>query len=224
MVSIVIPALNEERTIGVLLESLRAMKGSTEVIVSDGQSEDRTGEIAASAGAVVVRCGRGRGLQQRAGAAAAAGDVLWFLHADSVVSPDSLKAIYDALADPRVIAGNFRLVFDGDGLTSRQMTWIYPKLQLLGLSYGDAGIFVRRTSYEKIGGFKAHPLFEDLDLIRRLKPLGRFAHLDCPIRTSSRRFEGRNYTRAWMTWIALQLLYWAGVSPSRLSRWYRPAQ
>lgn len=224
MVSVVIPALNEENRIGVLIASLRSLTGDKEIIVADGGSSDRTVDVAASNGARVVRCPRGRGIQQREGAAAASGDVLWFLHADCRPAGDALRAMETALLDRRVVGGNFRLIFEGNGSAPRQMTWLYPKLRLLGLSYGDAGIFVRRSAYDEVGGFRPMPLFEDLDFVRRLKPMGRFAHLDCPIRASSRRFEGRNYGRAWATWITLQLLYWFGVSPNRLARWYRPAQ
>lgn len=224
MVSIIIPALNEEQNIRGLIAELLALPGEKEVIVADGESEDRTVEFAMSAGAKVVPSRRGRGAQLRAGAAASSGDVLWFVHADSSPGKDSLAAISRALEDEGVAGGNFALVFEGRGLAARQMTWIYPKLRLLGLSYGDAGIFVRRTAYDAIGGVRPFRLFEDLDLVRRLRPVGRFAHLDCRMVTSSRRFAGRRYALAWATWIVLQILFWAGVSADRLARWYRPAQ
>jgi hypothetical protein len=93
---------------------------------------------------------------------------------------------------------------------------------VLGLAYGDAGIFVRRSAYEAVGGFRPYPLFEDLDLIRRLKGGGvRFVHLDCVLTASSRRFENRNFALVWTNWICLQILYWIGVSPNVLARWYR---
>ena len=109
----------------------------------------------------------------------------------------------------------------GVSRAARQMTWIYPHLRKLGLTYGDSGIFIRRQVYEKIGGFRPYALFEDLDLIRRMKRCGRFIRLDCRIVTSSRRFEEGNYGRAWATWITLQLLYWIGVPPNKLAQWYR---
>jgi GT2 family glycosyltransferase len=161
----------------------------------------------------------------RAGASASRGDILWFLHADSRPDAGALLAMERALAeDEGAAGGNFRLVFDGEGAAERQMTWLYPKLRLLGLSYGDAGIFVRWRDYEAIGGVRPYGLFEDLDLVNRLKRAGRFVHLDCPLTTSSRRFAGRNYVRVWAVWLTLQLLFWAGVSPDRLARWYGMAR
>ena len=223
MISIIIPALNEELRIAGLIRDLEALPGAKEIIVADGQSEDRTAAAAAAAGAIVIQCSRGRGIQLHEGAMVASGDVLWFVHADSIPSPESIGAVDHALQDPRTVAGNFTLIFEGQSLAARSMTWIYPKLKLLGLSYGDAGIFVRRTAYDAIDGFRPLPLFEDLDFVRRLKPLGRFVTLKCHLFTSSRRFEGkRNYLGAWVKWIALQLLYWAGVSPDWLANWYRP--
>ncbi len=94
-------------------------------------------------------------------------------------------------------------------------------LRILGLCYGDSGIFIRRDIYHRIGGFRALALFEDLDLLRRLRRAGRFVHLPAKIRTSSRRFEQRNFALVWLHWTALQVLYWCGISPNRLARWYR---
>jgi rSAM/selenodomain-associated transferase 2 len=219
--TIIVPTLNEEDRIEALVAALQALHGEKEIIIADGQSVDATVHIARNAGVRVVCANRGRGEQLHAAATIARGDVLWFLHADTIPSADALAHIAEALQDPRVVGGNFRLVFEGASLTARQMTWIYPRLRLLGLAYGDSGIFVRRSLYERMGGLRPYPLFEDLDLVRRLKPQGRFVHLDCSVVTSSRRFEGRNYPRAWATWIMLQMLYWMGVSPNRLARWYR---
>lgn len=101
------------------------------------------------------------------------------------------------------------------------MTAIYPALRLLNLCYGDSGIFIRRDVYDRIGGFRPLALFEDLDLLRRLRKAGRFVHLPCKIKTSSRRFEQRNFALVWLHWTTLQVLYWCGVSPNRLARWYR---
>ena len=224
MVSIIIPALNESAAIGALIHALGELTGDKEILVVDGESEDDTAALAALAGAHVVRSARGRGQQMSAGARAASGGVLWFVHADSRPSSQALAAIAEALRDERNVGGNFALVFAGDSAAALRMNWVYPKLRWLGLSYGDAGIFVRRTAYEAIGGLRPYGLFEDLDLVRRLSSRGRFVHLDCPLTTSSRRFEGQRSARVWTRWIALQALYWLGVSPNLLARWYRPAR
>jgi rSAM/selenodomain-associated transferase 2 len=223
LTSVIIPALNEEARIEGVIRCISQLGGDHEIIVADGGSSDATVARAEAAGAKVLRCPRGRGAQMHTGALASRGDVLWFVHADTDPCRQSLAAIAGALADPTVLAGNFALRFAGNSRAAQQMTWIYPKLRLFGLSYGDAGIFVRRSAYEGVGGFRDYALFEDLDLVRRLKRAGRFVHLNEPITTSSRRFE-RRYAGAWMNWIALQLLYWAGVSPNVLARWYRFAR
>src|SRR4051812_15507273 len=91
-------------------------------------------------------------------------------------------------------------------------------------SYSDSGIFVRRTIYEAVGGFRPFAVFEGLDLLKRLRRRGRFVHLKARIVTSSRRFEGRNFAAMWLHWTSLQILYWAGVRPNTLVSWYREAR
>ena len=224
MVSIIVPALNEEARIACTLRALLALSGEKEILVADGGSEDLTVEIATGLGVRVVACERGRGCQIRTAAREATGCVLWFVHADTRPENGALESILDALRDGATSGGNFSLVFEGDHYSARQMTWLYPYLRRLGLSYGDAGIFIRRSVYEAIGGCRPYPLFEDLDLIRRLKRRGKFVHLSTRIVTSARRFSGPRYARVWALWITLQILYWAGVSPHRLARWYRLAR
>lgn len=120
--------------------------------------------------------------------------------------------------------GNFSLRFDGGARSARQLTYIYPHLRRLGLCYGDSGIFVRRSVYKDIGGFRPHPLFEDLDLVRRIRKRGKFHTAPQTLVTSSRRFENRNFARMFAEWTALQLLYSAGVSPDTLARYYGPVR
>jgi rSAM/selenodomain-associated transferase 2 len=219
LTSIIVPTLNEEKTIARTLAALHALDGDKEIIVVDGGSRDRT--IARAAAATVLQSEPGRGRQMHAGACRARGEALWFVHADTVPPPMALREIAGALADPAVGGGNFCLVFDGPSRPARQMTAIYPWLRLLGLYYGDSGIFLRRSVYEAAGGFRPYPIFEDLDLLRRIKSYGKLVHLDCALMTSSRRFENRNFAAVWANWIALQVLYWMGVSPDVLARWYR---
>lgn len=223
-ISIVIPTLNEEVAIERTLESVQRVTGICEILVADGGSSDATCPVAERKGVRVVRSAANRGAQMHAGAQAAIGDVLWFLHADTIAPTESGEAIVRALADPSVVAGNFALRFDGTSGGASQLTRIYPHLRKIGLCYGDSGIFVRGTAYKACGGFGNHPLFEDLDLLRRVRPLGKFVHLDCALVTSSRRFESRNFAGMFAFWSALQLLYWAGVSPVTLAKWYGPVR
>ena len=224
MVSIIVPALNEEARIACTLRALLALSGEKEILVADGGSEDLTVEIATGLGVRVVACERGRGCQLRTAALEAEGGVLWFVHADTRPENGALEAILDALRDAATAGGNFSLVFEGDHYSARQMTWIYPYLRRIGLSYGDAGIFIRRSVYEAIGGCRPYPLFEDLDLIRRLKRRGRFVYLSTRILTSARRFSGPPCGRVGALWITTQILYGVGVSPHRLAHWYRLAR
>jgi GT2 family glycosyltransferase len=159
-----------------------------------------------------------------AGACAARGRVLWFVHADTRPSVGCAARIEEASRDPSVVAGNFDVFFDGDTRAARFLTWLYPRLRRLGLRYGDSAIFVRREAYERVGGFRAFPVFEDLDLMRRLRKAGRVAHLPAVVTTSSRRFEGRSFLLTFARWSLLQMLYWLGVSPHTLGRLYAPVR
>ncbi|HEY9284740.1 MAG TPA: hypothetical protein VIP46_14890, partial [Pyrinomonadaceae bacterium] len=165
-----------------------------------------------------------RGAQMHAGACAARGHVLWFVHADTRPSAGCAARIEEALRDQSVVAGNFRVIFDGEARAARFLTWLYPRLRRLGLCYGDSAIFVRREAYERVGGFRAFPVFEDLDLVRRLRKVGRVAHLPAAVATSSRRFEGRSFALTFARWSLLQLLYWLGVHPRTLGRLYAPVR
>src|SRR3990172_1583812 len=190
--SIIIPALNEAHSVGPTLDAVSHLSGWVEVIVVDGGSDDGTREIASVHGAMVIASEGGRGVQMHKGACAAQGEALWFLHADTVVPADGAHLIVKTLHDRRVVAGNFNICFNGHGRHARFMTWLYPQLRRLGLCYGDSAIFVRRESYELVGGFRSFPIFEDLDLLRELRNVGRIVHVPATVVTSSRRFEGRS--------------------------------
>ena len=225
LLSIIIPTLDEATTVGATLGALGSLRGAREVIVVDGGSRDRTCEIARAHGARVVTGARGRGAQLHAGAGVARGDALWFLHADTSPPADAVERIAAALAqDARAVGGNFRLRFDGTDGAARFLTWLYPRLRRLGLAYGDSGFFVRRAVYEQTGGFQPFPIFEDLDLLRRLRRHGRFVHLDAELVTSARRFAGRSFALTFARWSVLQGLYWLGVHPRRLARGYAPVR
>ena len=223
-ISIVIPVLNEANLIGSTLDSLSTLSGSVEVIVVDGGSDDGTREIATARGARVIASERGRGFQMHSGAHAAQGGVLWFVHSDTVVPEDAFQCIRQAIRDPEVVAGNFNVRFDGSGAAARFMTWLYPKLRWIGLCYGDSAIFVRREAYRQTGGYKPFPIFEDLDLLRELRKIGRIVHLPATVVTSSRRFEKRSFALTFTRWIVMQALYWLGVEPRTLGRFYAPVR
>jgi rSAM/selenodomain-associated transferase 2 len=223
MISIIIPTLNEERSLPPLLDAIRQQGADHEVIVADGGSQDRTLEIARDSGVrtLVFPPGRGNGI--RIGAEEACGEVLFFLHADSTLLPGALDRINEVLAtDAKVIGGNFRLVFDGDTPFSRWLTGFYTRIRSIGLYYGDSGIFVRRSVYDALGGFRSIPLMEDLEFVRRLERFGRTCRIeDPPLITSSRRFEGRRPLEIFYGWVKLHALVWLGLSADRLAEIYK---
>jgi rSAM/selenodomain-associated transferase 2 len=221
-ISIIIPALNEEDSIRETLDALREF-GDAEIILVDGGSTDATRSIAESYGVRILHAPRGRGAQLQFGGDYATGDILWFLHADTSVPPDSIDQIKQALKDPRVAGGNFTIRFDGARRAAKFLTWLYPNLRKLGLIYGDSAIFARRAVYRKMGGFKTFPIFEDLDFVERLKKEGAVVTLPAIVTTSSRRFENKSFLLTFLRWTILQVLYWLGVSPDKLLKIYFPA-
>ena len=218
--SIIIPALNEGDNIGPTLDSVTKSGTDIEVLLVDGGSIDHTTEVARAYGARVITSERGRGAQMHRGACEAQGTVLWFVHADTRVSPGAGDLIMATMQDEHIVGGNFEVRFGGERGAARFMTWLYPQLRRLGLCYGDSAIFVRRNAYFKMGGFKSFPIFEDLDLLRELRKMGNFVHLPSTVVTSARRFERRSFAVTFTRWAALQCLYWMGVSPKRLGRLY----
>jgi rSAM/selenodomain-associated transferase 2 len=223
MISVVIPTLNEAARLPALLLVLRSEPVACEIIVVDGGSEDGSAEAALAAGATrVLAARRGRGNQLAAGAAAARGSVLLFLHADSCFPAGGLVALDHLLRQrPELAGGNFRLLFDGQDEFSCWLNGFYALIRRLGFWYGDSGIFIRRAVHDAIGGVRPQALMEDYDLVRRLRRAGPTACLAWPpLVTSSRRFAGRSPPAVVLGWIVIHLLYWLGVPPSRLARLY----
>ena len=221
LVSIIIPTLNEATTMRDLAASLGRLRGEFEVIVCDGGSADATVEVARQCGLRVIEAPRGRGAQMNAGARLAIGETLLFLHADTRLPEDALERVTGALVDEKVCGGNFSLIFGGDSREARMLTRIYPLLRMGGMLYGDSAIFARRRVFDRLGGYRAYPIFEDCDLYRRMRRLGRFVRLNARATTSSRRFEGR-FIRTFALWSLMQVLYWLGVNPNLLNRLYKP--
>jgi rSAM/selenodomain-associated transferase 2 len=218
-ISVIIPTWREAAEIGSAIASAQAE--ADEVIVADGGSDDRTVELARAAGALAIVAQRSRGIQLHAGAQAAQGDVLVFLHADTRLPPGWREAILRALEAPSICGGNFFLVFEGNGRLARFYTWLYDlRRRWMGIYYGDSAVFVRRTVYRALGGYRPIPILEDYDFIRRLERSGKTAYLrDSKVSTSTRRFTPAP-VRTMLTWILIQGLYFLGVSPGRLRSFY----
>jgi rSAM/selenodomain-associated transferase 2 len=221
--SVVVPVLDEAARIARALRALAETPGIGEVIVVDGGSADRTVEIARGfPGVRVLAAPRGRGPQMNAGARAASGPVLLFLHADVTLPADAAWHVAEALADPGVVGGAFRTwtVADGGGSLLGPLLHLADlRSRLARLPYGDQALFVRREAFWRAGGFPEQPLMEDVELARRLRRLGRLVTVRASVRVSGRRFT-RNPLRAALMLRLVPVLYRLGVAPERLARLY----
>lgn len=228
VISVIIPTYNEETTLESLLQQLKEQDGLCEVLVADGASTDGTVALAERYARVIVSA-RNRGLQLNRAARHAGGDILLFLHADGRLSEDGLAAVESALADPQVVGGTFSLEFSGDGVSSWAFTRVDRWRRRCGVFYGDSGIFVRRAEFERLGGFREWPLLEDYEFARRLVRAGKTVCLAERLLVSSRRWEagGNGRGRLWRTmaaWFFIQTLFFLGVPPRWMVRWYPPVR
>lgn len=219
-VSVIIPVLDEEKTIATTLGAVKLLHPD-EILVIDGGSRDQTREISTRAGARVLAGPRGRACQMNQGARAAAGDVFLFVHADTRLPPSALDDMRSALSDPKVVAGRFDLVLDGDHWMLNVIgALINIRSRLTKVATGDQAIFVRRKTFEQVGGFPDIPLMEDIAFCRALKRKGQIACLRSWVSTSARRWEAEGIWRTMVKMWTIKLLYLAGVSPIRLKRYY----
>lgn len=219
-VSVIIPALNEESVLGDLLACL-CLQSPHQVIVVDGGSQDRTVELAQAAGAVVLTTSPGRARQMNAGAAAATGDILLFLHADTLLEAGALDALRDAARDPAVPGGNFDTHFGGGDRVARSFNRIYRARLPFGIFYGDSGIWVRRDFFLRTGGYRPWPIMEDYELARRLHLAGPLRFLPQQIYVSPRRWKNGGLLHALTVWVLIQAGYTLGVNPRRLAWLYK---
>jgi rSAM/selenodomain-associated transferase 2 len=221
-ISIVIPALNEAANIAAGVQHAWACRPH-EVLVVDGGSRDDTGAIAQAAGGMVFSSPPGRGCQQNYGARQATGDVLLFLHADNWLAADGCRQIEDALQGTEVVCGAFLQSIQAAGRRYRLLesgnAW---RARWLGLPYGDQGIFIRRHTFEQLGGFPDVPLMEDWLLMRRLRRVSRPVLLPGPIMVSARRWQRHGVARQTLRNWSLVAAATAGVSPHTLARFYAP--
>lgn len=219
-ISVVIPALEEAGRIGPLVADLTSVPG-VEVIVADGGSADGTSVAAAACGARLVAGRRGRASQMNAGAAAATGGILLFLHADTRLPVGWAAAVRALLANPAVVGGAFSFSTDskrpGMRLIEAATNW---RGRSFGILFGDQAIFARRAEFAAVGGFPDQPLMEDFELARRLRRRGKVIVLAQRAVTSARRWEARGLLRNSLLNLVITGGYLAGVSVERLCRWY----
>ena len=222
-VSVVIPTLDEAARIGPCLAALTEglMRGLvTELVLADGGSTDRIEAVADAAGARLVAAPPGRGPQLAAGARAARGAWLLFLHADTVLSPGWAEVAARHLADSPDRAAYFRLAFDSRHPMARVTAgWANLRARAFGLPFGDQGLLLSRALYERVGGYPEIPLMEDVAIARRLRRA--LTPLDAAAVTSAERYLREGWLARGARNLSTQALWLAGVPPERLAARYR---
>lgn len=218
-ISVVIPTLDEEDTLEPTLRRLHEQESPYEIIVVDGGSTDATREQARALGATVTSAEQGRAVQMNHGAGQASGDILLFLHADTLLPQDGLSLIRRALSDPEVTSGTFRLEFDHSTPLLRFYAWC-TRWPWIRLCFGDRGLFVRRSVFDAVGGYPAWPIYEDLELAARLQTYGGFRFLDRAVITSARRFQQNGLLGQQLRNLYLWTHYMIGTDPERVAHLY----
>ncbi|BAY12062.1 TIGR04283 family arsenosugar biosynthesis glycosyltransferase [Calothrix sp. NIES-2098] len=220
-ISIIIPAINEAANIKDAIATTQNST-NTEVIVVDGGSQDDTVAIAQSLGIKVITASPGRAVQMNAGAVAASGEILLFLHADTRLPAGFDAMIRTALQQPKTVAGAFNLRIDTPTRCIRLVEWgVKMRSHFLQMPYGDQAIFITKELFQQIGGFPELPIMEDFELIRRLKPVGRIAIISEPVVTSARRWLRKGIMQTTLINQIVIIAYLLGVSPQRIRSWYR---
>ena len=213
MISVVIPTLNAARTLPATLDSVRE---ADEVVVVDGGSSDDTAALASSLGTTLVRTNPGRGAQLRQGVQVARGDWLLLLHADT-----RLMAGWRQVIPAPGQAGYYRFALDSDDPRARRLERLVAwRCRVLALPYGDQGLLIHRDLLHRVGGVRALPLMEDVDLVRRLGRR-RLVALDVAAVTSAEKWRRQGWYRRSLRNLGCLTLYFAGVPPSLIARLYQ---
>jgi len=220
--SIIVPVLNEEAVLEDYLAPLagQCAQHDCELLIVDGGSADHTVTIAQRYGQV-THSARGRATQMNAGAAVAKGDVLLFVHADTRLPGEAFGAIEQTLASPGVVGGAFRICFNCDRWTYRLVAFTTNlRSRLSTIFTGDQAYFIRSDIFRAVGGYPDQPLMEDLEIIARLRKIGKVILLPLYVTTSARRHEKTGLFRSILLMWYLRTLYRFGVSPTQLQRLY----
>jgi rSAM/selenodomain-associated transferase 2 len=223
--SFIIPVWKEEAIISRTIEHVRGLhaSGGAEIIIVDGDPAGRTIKAARHMSVNTAISEKGRGKQMNLGASLAAGEILIFLHADTILPPDALELIETAMEDSSCIAGAFDLAVDSERPAFRLIEKAASiRSRLTRIPYGDQSVFMRKRDFQDLGGFRDIPIMEDVEIMQRIKKRkGKICILRKAVRTSPRRWEkeGIVYTTL-RNWLIL-FLYLFGVRPEKLIRFYR---
>ncbi|MGH9368869.1 MAG: TIGR04283 family arsenosugar biosynthesis glycosyltransferase [Thermoanaerobaculia bacterium] len=219
MISVIVPIRNEGPEVAARFAQF-ARRPDAELLIADGGGDARTSAAFTAAGARVVAAEGSRGRCLDLAAREARGQILLFYHADSRPPENALEAVREALEDGAV-AGAFSLAYENAGPGMRWIAWwANTRSRLLGLPFGDQGLFCRREDYERAGRFRDIPICDDLDLVRRLRLLGPVAIRREKSVTSPRRYRETGPLRQMLRNWRVQIGYFAGVDPETLARWY----
>ena len=219
--SIVIPVLNDAEPLRRLLPTIRPDPQVDIVVVNGGAPDDRLTAICHRPDVRLLTSAPGRGRQMNAGASAAEGRWIVFLHADTRLPTQWSDEVRRARADPTVVGGSFRFRLDSAAWQARLIERaVDRRVRWLDLAYGDQALFVRRDVFDAMGGYREWPLMEDVDFVRRLRQAGKLYHSPQAVLTSARRWERDGWWRRSAKNVMLQTLFFAGVAPQRLANWY----
>ncbi len=225
MISIILPVLHETRRIEEAIARLRDQdpRNEMEIIVVDGDADGTTIKAIRDEKVLKLTSKQGRAFQMNRGAAFARGDILLFLHADTLLPFRAPELVRAAMDDTRFVAGAFDLGFNTEHRVFR-VTELYVSLRtrLTRVPFGDQAIFMRRDYFEKIGGYREIPLMEDVELMKRIRERGdKIMIIPEKVRTSPRRYEQEGIIYCTLRNWVVQALYARGVSAERLGKWYR---
>ncbi|OKH40463.1 glycosyltransferase [[Phormidium ambiguum] IAM M-71] len=220
-ISVIIPVLNEAKTIKNVLLNLRNYS-ELEVIIVDGGSEDETVTIAESFGYKVLISSRGRSIQMNTAAKIATGSILLFLHGDTILPANFPEMIVTAIEKPGIVGGAFELTIDakirGIKLVEKMVNW---RSHFFSLPYGDQAIFIKADIFKQIGGFPIQPIMEDFVFIQQLRKMGKIAIITTPVITSGRRWQKLGVVKTTLINQLMIIGYYLGVSPEKLAAFYR---
>ena len=219
-ISIIIPALNEEKTIAKTIDSVND-GFNVEVIVVDGGSSDKTVYEAKSAGAQIIKSQPPRSSQMNKGAEEAKGEILLFLHADTILPSGYELTVRGTLDYPEICAGAFHFKLDEESPSlSRSEKLANFRSEILKMPYGDQGIFLKKSLFDEVGGFPEMPIMEDFEFVRRVRKYGDIFTAPFPAITSDRRWKERGVLKTTTINQLMIVGYYLGISPEKLRKWY----